>query len=103
MFEILPSTLSAREPAGATVSLLSKAGGLAGLTPSTDSSLLRKYTVAIVAKHLSFMSPCLKCLGLTTNTKPNVDVSRPSRPDTVVSGPLKYLGSAGSPLMNQFN
>lgn len=99
----LPCTLSARDPAGATVPRLSKTDALWGRSPCTDSSLLRWYTVAIVAEHLSFMSPFLKCLGLTANSRPNIEVSRPSRPVTMTSGPRRNFGSAGSPLIYQLS
>lgn len=51
LISFLPWTLSAREPLGGTVSLDSKTGAFCCLSPSTLSSLLRQYTVAIVAKH----------------------------------------------------
>lgn len=50
----------------------------------------------------SFISPRKKCEPFTINFKPNVDVSRPSRPLTMGSCSFSICFGAGSPFINQF-
>lgn len=83
----LPWTLSARELC--PVSLTSSTGARCGFSPSTLSSFEFQYMVAIVARHLSFKSPFLKCLCSTWNSNPNIALSRPSSSDATLYGPRK--------------
>lgn len=87
----------------ALVSLLSMTGILRGFSPSMLCSFDFQYTVAIVARHLIFRSPLLKCFVRRRNSRPSTAVSRPSRSTSVMWGPLKYCVSTGSPLMNQLS
>lgn len=77
----------------ALVSLLSMTGIFSGLSPSMLSSFDFQYTVAIVARHLIFRSPLLKCFVRRRNSRPSTAVSRPSRSTSVMWGPLKYCVS----------
>lgn len=92
---ILPLIKSFRVWLCALVSRLSITGAFRILSsPSTLSSLLCRYTVAIVAKHFSFISPRLKCLLATRNSKPNTAVSNPFSSTAVMCGPFRYWLSA---------
>lgn len=62
----------------------------------------RKQSIRVFLLTFNFISPRRKCFGFTLNSRPSVEVSKPSRPVIIGSYAFNKFVSTGSPLMNQF-